>query len=63
LYALPNIIGVIKTWRVSWTGHVARMGAMTNAYNIFVVKCERKRPLGGPRRRWNDNIKMDSKEL
>jgi hypothetical protein len=39
------------------------MGAMTNAYNIFVVKCERKRPLGGPRHRWEDNTRMDLRKI
>jgi hypothetical protein len=42
-------------------GHVARMGVKRNAYRVLVGKPERKRPLGGPRRRWMDNIKMDLK--
>jgi hypothetical protein len=44
-----------------WAGHVARMEAPRNAYRILVGKPERKRPLGRPRRRWGDNIKMDLK--
>jgi hypothetical protein len=46
-----------------WTGHVARMGAKRNAYRIFVGKSEGKRPLGRPRRRWMENIKMDLRDI
>jgi len=56
LYASSNIIRVIKSGRIRWTGHVARMGEMRNVYNIFVGKPEGKRPLGRPRRKWEDNI-------
>jgi hypothetical protein len=52
----PNIIGVIKSGRRRWLGHVAEVGEMRNAYNIFVGKPEGKRPLGRPRHRWEDNI-------
>jgi hypothetical protein len=57
LYSTPNII------RMRWAGHVARMGEKRNAYRILVRKPEGKRPLGRPRRRWVDNIKMDLREL
>jgi hypothetical protein len=46
-----------------WAGHVARMGAKRNTYRILVGKPEGKRPLGRPRRRWVDNIKMDHREI
>jgi hypothetical protein len=62
LYSLPNIIGMIKTRRMRWAGHVTWMGEMRNAYRILVGKPEGKRPLGRPRRRWVDNIKMDLRE-
>jgi hypothetical protein len=50
---------VIKSRRLRWAGHMARKGAKRNAYRILVGKPEGKRPLGRPRRRWFDNIKMD----
>jgi hypothetical protein len=53
LYSSPSIIRVIRA------GHVARMGEKRNAFRILVGKPEGKRPLGRPRRRWMDNIKMD----
>jgi hypothetical protein len=52
---------MIKSRRMRWAGHVARMGDTRNAYRILVGKAERKRPLGRPRCRWVDNIKMDLK--
>jgi len=55
LYILPNIIRVIKSRRIKWVGHVARMGKMINAYNILVRRLEGKRQLGRPGRRWEDN--------
>jgi hypothetical protein len=58
LYSSPNIIRMINSRRMRWAGHVARMGKR-NAYRILVGKLEGKRPLGRPRRRWVDNIKMD----
>jgi hypothetical protein len=60
LYALysPNIIRVIKPRRLRWAGHVAHMGERRGAYRALVGKPE-GRPLGRPRRRWEDNIKMD----
>jgi hypothetical protein len=59
LYSSPNIIRVIKSRRMRWAGHVARMGEKTVANRILVGKPEGRRPLGRPRRRWEDNIKMD----
>jgi hypothetical protein len=61
LYSLPNIIRMIKSKRMRWAGHVAGMGVKRNAYRILVGKPEGKRPLGRPRCRWVDNIKMDLK--
>ena len=55
----PNIVRVIKSRRMRWAGHVARMGEERGAYRVLVVKPEGKRPLGRPRRRWVDNIRMD----
>jgi hypothetical protein len=49
--------------KMRWAGHVARMGETSNAYRILVAKPEGKRPLGRPRRRWVDNIKIDIKEI
>jgi hypothetical protein len=54
---------MIKSRRVRWEGHVTRMGEKGNAYRILVGKLEGKRPLGRPRRRWEDNIKMDLREI
>jgi hypothetical protein len=54
---------MMKSRRMRWEGHVARMGEKRNAYRILVEKPERKRPLGRPRRRWVDNIKMDLREV
>jgi hypothetical protein len=62
LYASTNIIRMIKSRRMRWTGNVARMGQMRNTYNILIGKRERKRPLGRPRRRWEHNIKMNLRE-
>jgi hypothetical protein len=59
LYSSPNIIRVIKSRRMRWAGHVARMGAKIGAYRILVGRPEGRRPLGRPRRRWEDNIRMD----
>jgi hypothetical protein len=57
LYSSPNIIRMIKSRRMRWAGHVARMGETRIAYGILVGKPGGKRPLGRPRRRWVDNIK------
>jgi hypothetical protein len=58
LYSSPSIIRIIKSRRMRWAGHVARMGEKRNAYRLLVGKTEGKRPLGRRRRRWVDNIKM-----
>jgi hypothetical protein len=63
LYSSPSIIRMIKSRKMRWAGHVARMGEKRNAYRILVGKPEGKRPLGIPRRRWADNIKMDLREI
>jgi hypothetical protein len=54
---------MIKSRRMRWAGHVARIGAKRNAYKIFMGKPEGKRPLGRPRRRWVENIKMNLREI
>jgi hypothetical protein len=59
LYSLPNTIRIIKSRRMRWEGHVARMGAKRNSYRILMGKPEGKRPLERPRRRLEDNIKMN----
>jgi hypothetical protein len=63
LYSSPNIIKVIKSRRVRWAGHVARMGEGRGVYRVLVGRPEGKRPLGRPRRMWEDNIKMDIREI
>ena len=59
----PNIVRVIKSRRMRWAEHVARMGGSRGVYRVLVGKSEGKRPLGRPRRRWEDNIKMDLQEM
>jgi hypothetical protein len=63
LYASPSIIRVIISRRMRWAGHVARMGEERGAYRILMGRPEGRRPLGRPRLRWEDNIKMDLKEV
>jgi hypothetical protein len=63
LYSSPSIIRVIKARRMRLAGHVARMGEVRGAYSILVWRPEGRRPLGRPRRRWEDNIKMDLGEI
>jgi hypothetical protein len=58
LYSSPSIVRVIKARRMRLAGHVARMGVVRGAYNMLVGRPEGRRPLGRPRRRWEDNIKM-----
>jgi len=60
---LHNIFQVIKLRRMRWTGHVAHMGGRRGVYRVLVGKPEEKRPLGRPRHRWEDNIKMDLHEM
>ena len=59
LYSSSNIVRVIKSRRMRWAGHVARMGDGRVVYRVLVGKPEGRRPLGRPRRRWEDNIRMD----
>jgi hypothetical protein len=59
LYSSPNIIGVIKSRRMRWTEHVARMGEGRGAYRVLVGRPDRTRALGRPSHRWENNIKMD----
>ena len=59
LYSSCNIVWVIKSRRMRWAGHVARMGEERGVYRVLVGKPEGKRPLGRPRHRWVDNIRMD----
>ena len=63
LYSLPNVVRVVKSGRMRWTGHVAHMGEGRGVHRVLVGKPEGKRPLGRPRRRWEDNIKMDLQEV
>ena len=63
LYSLPNVVRVVKSRRMRWAGHVARMGEGRGVHRVLVGKPEGKRPLGRPRRRWKDNIKMDLQEV
>ena len=63
LYSSPNIIWMIKSRRLRWTGHVACMGERRGACRVLVGKPERRRPLGRPRRTWKDNIKMEIWEV
>jgi hypothetical protein len=63
LYSSPNIIRMIKSRRMRWTGHVAQMGETRNVYRILVGKPEGKRPPGRPRRRWVDNIEKGLREI
>ena len=63
LYSLPNIVRVVKSRRMRWASHVARMGEDRGVHRVLVGKPEGNRPLGRPRRRWEDNIKMDLQEV
>jgi hypothetical protein len=62
-YASPSTFGVIKSRRMRWAGHVTRMVERRDVYRVLVGKTEGKRPLGRPRHRWEDNIKMDLQEV
>jgi len=63
LYSSPNIVRAIKSRKIRRAGHVARMGEERGVYRVLVGKPEGKRPLGRPRRRWVDNIRMDPQEV
>jgi hypothetical protein len=63
LYSSPTIIRVIKSRIMRWVEHVARMREKRGAYRILVGRPEGRRPLGRPRRRWEDSIKMDLQEV
>jgi hypothetical protein len=63
LYCSPNIVRVIKSRRMKWAGHVARMGERRGVYRVLLGKPECTRPLGRPRHRWKDNIKMNFREV
>ena len=63
LYSSTIIVRVIKSRRLRWAGHVARMGEEKGVYRVLVGKPEGRRPLRRPRRRWVDNIRMDLQEV
>jgi len=63
LYSSRNIVRLIKSRRMRWAGHVARMGEEREVYMVLVGKPEGKRPLGRSRRRWLDNIRIDLQEV
>jgi len=63
LYSSPNIVGVIKSRRMRWAGHMVRMGEERGVYRVLLGKPEGKRPLGRPRRRWVDNNRTDLQEV
>ena len=58
-----KVVQVVKSRRMKWVGHVARMGKERGVYRVLGGKPEGRRPLGRPRRRWEDNIKMDLQEV
>jgi len=63
LYFSPIIVRLIKSRRMRWAGHIACMGERKGLYRVLVGKPEGKRPIGRPRHRWDDNIKMDIQEV
>jgi hypothetical protein len=63
LYSSPNIVRVIKSMKMRWVGHVARVGEGRGVCRVLIGRSEGKRPLGRPRRRWEDNIKLDLREI
>jgi hypothetical protein len=63
LYSLPNSVQVVKSRRMRWSGHVARIGEERGVQRVLVGKPEGKRPLGRPRRRWEDNMKLDLRDV
>jgi hypothetical protein len=60
---LTNIVRAIKSRRMGWAGHVARMGEGRGAYTVWVEQCERTRSFGRQRNTWGDNIKKDLQEV
>jgi hypothetical protein len=63
LYSSPDIIRQVKSRRMRWAGHVARMGEGRKAYKVLVGKPKGRRPLGRPRRMWEDGFRMDLREI
>jgi hypothetical protein len=63
LYSSPNIVSVIKSRRMRWVGHVAHVGEGRGGYRVLVGRPTGKRPLGRPWHRWEDNIKLDLREI
>jgi hypothetical protein len=63
LYALPNTVRLLKSRRMKWAGNVARKREGKSVYRLLVLKPEGRRPLGRPRRRWENNIKIELQEL
>ena len=63
LYSSPNTVRVMKSRRMRWVGHLARLGERRGLYRVLVGKPEGKRSLGRTRHRWEDNIKMDLQEV
>jgi hypothetical protein len=63
LYSSANIVRVIKSRRMRWVGHVAHMGKGRSVYRVLVGRQKSKRPLGRPRHRWEDNIKLDLRDI
>jgi len=62
-YSSPNIVRVVKSRRMRWAGHAAKMGDRRGIYRVLMGKPEGKRPLGRPRHRWEDNIKTNLQEV
>jgi hypothetical protein len=63
LYSSPDIIRQVKSRRIRWAGHVSRMGEGRKVYKVLVGKPEGKRPLGRPRRRWEDGVRVNLREI
>jgi hypothetical protein len=62
-YSSPNILRLIKSRRMRWAGHVANMVERRSVYRVLVWKPEQKRPLGRPKQRWEDSIKLDLQKV